>query len=326
MEVVEMYCDLLLTRFGLIEQMKTLDDGIAEAISSIIWVTPRLQSDVAELKVVSDQLAIKYGKPYANGCKENAVETVSEKLVRKLNVQAPPKLTVEKYLIEIAKYYNIEYEPDPQVMQADETYAADALLELGPAPPLPNKADLAAAGALPPPGPGAAAAAGGPPPMQPQQQPYVPFSYPTPSSGAAAMPPYPYPPASGTQPPLPGGTGGASAASASSDLLSFNDENGPPPAYFPPDMGQQQRPHAPAAKAPSTALVEDNNAAKPAASSSSTNNLDIPELPEIPSGTPTHTANNFDDDDDDVKKGNNDEEDIDFDDLTKRFEALKKKK
>ena len=91
-------------------------------------------------------------------------------------------------------------------------------------------------------------------------------------------------------------------------------------------MGQQQRPHAPAAKAPSTASVEDNNAAKPAASSSSTNNLDIPELPEIPSGTPTHTANNFDDDDDDVKKGNNDEEDIDFEDLTKRFEALKKKK
>ena len=87
-------------------------------------------------------------------------------------------------------------------------------------------------------------------------------------------------------------------------------------------MGHQQRPHAPAAKAPSTASVDDNNAAAAA----STNNLDLPELPEIPSGTPTHTANNFDDDDEDEDKKGNNEEDIDFDDLTKRFEALKKKK
>ena len=39
-------------RFGLIQQMKTLDDGLAEAISSIIWVAPRLQADVQELKVI----------------------------------------------------------------------------------------------------------------------------------------------------------------------------------------------------------------------------------------------------------------------------------
>ena len=104
MEVLEMYCDLLLARFGLIQQMKTLDDGLAEAISSIIWVSPRLQADVQELKVVADQFAAKYGKPYAQACKENAVGTVSVKLMHKLSVQAPPKITVEKYLIEIARY------------------------------------------------------------------------------------------------------------------------------------------------------------------------------------------------------------------------------
>ena len=103
MEVLEMYCDLLLARFGLIQQMKTLDDGLAEAISSIIWVSPRLQADVQELKVVADQFAAKYGKPYAQACKENAVGTVSVKLMHKLSVQAPPKITVEKYLIEIAR-------------------------------------------------------------------------------------------------------------------------------------------------------------------------------------------------------------------------------
>ena len=43
MEMLEMFCDLLLARFGLIQQMKALDDGLAEAISSLIWVAPRLQ-------------------------------------------------------------------------------------------------------------------------------------------------------------------------------------------------------------------------------------------------------------------------------------------
>lgn len=108
--------ELHFLRFGLIQQMKTLDDGLAEAISSIIWVTPRLQADVQELKIVSDQLTAKYGKPYAMACRENGVGTVSEKLMHKLSVQAPPKLTVEKYMIEIAKYYNVEYEPDSQVL------------------------------------------------------------------------------------------------------------------------------------------------------------------------------------------------------------------
>merc|ERR1719431_146240 len=72
MEIVEMYCDLLLARFGLIEQMKNLDDGLAEAISSLIWVSPRMQADVQELKIVCDQFTAKYGKPYAQACKENA--------------------------------------------------------------------------------------------------------------------------------------------------------------------------------------------------------------------------------------------------------------
>lgn len=36
-----------------------------------------------------------------------------------MSIQAPPKLLVEKYLIEIAKIFNVEYEPDPQVMKSD---------------------------------------------------------------------------------------------------------------------------------------------------------------------------------------------------------------
>lgn len=47
------------------------------------------------------------------------MSTISERLIHKMSVQAPPKIMVEKYLVEIANNYNIEYEPDPQVNSID---------------------------------------------------------------------------------------------------------------------------------------------------------------------------------------------------------------
>jgi len=46
--------------------VRTLDEGLAEAISSILWVAPRLQTDVAEMKVIADLLMAKYGRQYAD--------------------------------------------------------------------------------------------------------------------------------------------------------------------------------------------------------------------------------------------------------------------
>lgn len=97
-----------------------MDDGLAEAISTIIWAAPRIQTDVQEIKVIADILTSKYGKPYTEACREEAVQTISEKLKHKMSVQSPSKLLVEKYLIEIAKNYNVEYEPDPQVELINE--------------------------------------------------------------------------------------------------------------------------------------------------------------------------------------------------------------
>ncbi|CAG7733549.1 unnamed protein product [Allacma fusca] len=101
MELVEMYCDLLLARFGLLQQMKELDEGLKEAISSLIWVALRLQTDCAELKLISDQLTVKYGKPYAMSCLDNSVGTVLPKLMQKMSVQAPPKILDEEHLEEL---------------------------------------------------------------------------------------------------------------------------------------------------------------------------------------------------------------------------------
>lgn len=305
MEVLEMYCDLLLARFGLIQQMKALDDGLAESISSLIWVAPRMQSDVQELKIVADQFTAKYGKPYAQACKENAVGTVSAKLMHKLSVQAPPKITVEKYLIEIARYYNVEYEPDPQVMSQDEIYSSDNLINL--APDVPNKNDLDNNGG------GGAGGGFTAPPNYTAGQPNN-FQYPT--GGASAFPPAPihanlYPP---TQPNISNVPQQPFAYNIPQQPADDPDENikksdlnmldeGPPPPYFPPD---QPKDVGPPTQHPPTAP----------ASLPKSDLLDLPDLPAVPGDTPVGGNTPQDGPD----------EDIDFDDLTKRFEALKKKK
>lgn len=303
MEIVEMFCDLLLARFGLIQQMKNLDDGLAEAISSLIWVAPRLQADIQELKIVSDQLVAKYGKPYGLACRENAVGTVSEKLMHKMSVQAPPKLTVEKYLIEIAKYYNVDYQPDPQVMIQDETYAVDALVELAPNVP---KNDLDGSTGSNKGNGGSGGGQAVPPPAQP-------FQYPTqhPPVYPPQQAPFAYPPGGAMAYPPP------NPNLSEKDILGMNE--GPPP-YFPQDPSASAPP--PIVTAGSSNEVENKaNDESPAKSlpSVTDSKLDLPELPTVPSDTPTHDANTPD-------QKNDEDDDLDFDDLTRRFEALKKKK
>ncbi|XP_078051853.1 increased sodium tolerance 1-like protein, partial [Augochlora pura] len=148
MELLEMYCDLLLARFGLIMQMKDLDEGLAEAISTIIWAAPRIQTDVREMKIIANILSAKYGKQYTDACREEAVQSISEKLKQKMSVQSPSKLLVEKYLIEIANNYNVPYEPDPQVMAEGQD---TVLIDIGGSGEARNNLDIASGGGMPQP-------------------------------------------------------------------------------------------------------------------------------------------------------------------------------
>ncbi|XP_006878699.1 PREDICTED: IST1 homolog isoform X2 [Elephantulus edwardii] len=131
MEILELYCDLLLARFGLIQSMKELDTGLAESVSTLIWAAPRLQSEVAELKIVADQLCAKYSKEYGKLCRTNQIGTVNDRLMHKLSVEAPPKILVERYLIEIAKNYNVPYEPDSVVMAEAPPGVETDLIDVG---------------------------------------------------------------------------------------------------------------------------------------------------------------------------------------------------
>lgn len=279
MELLEMYCELLIARFGLIQQMKTLDDGLAEAISSLIWVAPRLQADVTELKVISDLLTTKYGKPYAQAARENGLGTVSQKLQAKLSVQAPPKILVENYMIEIAKSHNIPFDPDTEVMAAESASKTDP--PVVPADQAASLIDL------------------GPPPPLPSHPPIIGFT--VPPNVSPPFVPMPFPPQLPQQAPSCSEekkTADDIAGDVDLSASAPNLDHTPPPNY--------------------ESVV--NNKPKPAprnvssASASTCNTPACPELPDVPADLPTGEV-----------KGN-DEESIDFDDLAKRFEQLKKRK
>eukprot|EP00731_Ephydatia_muelleri_P036092 Em0200g11a len=64
LEVLELYCDLLLARFGLLEQKAYCDDTLVEAVSTLIWASPRLVADVQEFGIDDDAPPPMDGKPF----------------------------------------------------------------------------------------------------------------------------------------------------------------------------------------------------------------------------------------------------------------------
>ncbi|XP_020794445.2 IST1 homolog [Boleophthalmus pectinirostris] len=280
MEILELYCDLLLARFGLIQSMKELDPGLQEAVSTLIWAAPRLQCEVTELKTVSEQLCAKYSKEYGKLCRTNQIGTVNERLMHKMSVEAPPKILVERYLIEIAKNYNVPYEPDamvhPEVCPGEEADLIDV------------HNDRKGGGG------GGGGGGGFTAPMAPMPMGPMPMPMPMPTA-------FNYPAPKGAQPfGAPVGT--------------YNN--------FQPPMGGGQPPQLPTSP-PTYESIDDlnDNSSAPSqtvASGPSPPGFDSNALPELPSVPDTLPASSFG-----GKTTSSD--DIDFDDLTRRFEELKKK-
>ncbi|CCF33321.1 hypothetical protein CH063_05535 [Colletotrichum higginsianum] len=113
-EILELYCELLIARVGLLEG-STCDPGLEEAVKSIIYAAPK--TEIKELQVVRTLLAEKYGKEFVMSAMDNADGKVSEKVVKKLSVTPPREELVQGYLEEIAKAYNVDW---PKRLRADE--------------------------------------------------------------------------------------------------------------------------------------------------------------------------------------------------------------
>ena len=170
-------------------------------------------------------------------------------------------------MTEIAKLYNVPFEPDPEVMKPEEEAVEYSFSQgvplidfgagaVGP-PPLPFERPIGFDVENPKAGGSQAAGPSSPPPMNPEK-------------GSLDAPPAAAPPVLPSNP-------------------------SPPPTYD--TVVPSSRP----VPKPRTTVPNDEL---------------FPELPAVPQGTPQHQPKGTD----------NSDEQIDFDDLAKRFEALKKKK
>ncbi|KAL8842907.1 MAG: hypothetical protein Q9170_000311 [Blastenia crenularia] len=106
LEILELYCELLLARIGLLEP-RECDPGLEEPIKSIIHAAPR--TDVRELQQARQLLVEKYGKDFALEAIENSDGKVAERVLKKLKVEPPDPELVTLYLTEIAKTYGVDW-------------------------------------------------------------------------------------------------------------------------------------------------------------------------------------------------------------------------
>jgi len=122
LEIIEMYLDLLLARFGMLQYTNELESGLEECVISILWAAPRIEAECSEMKSISEQLASKYGKKFAEECRSLKSERVNLRLLQKMNEQPPGDLLVEQYLAEIALSHKIPYNPSDKAASQSPGY------------------------------------------------------------------------------------------------------------------------------------------------------------------------------------------------------------
>lgn len=120
-EILELYCELLLARAGLLDGT-TCDPGLEEAVKSIIYAAPK--TEIKELLAVRTLLGEKYGKPFVLEAMDNTGGKVNEKVVKKLSVTPPKEELVQGYLEEIAKAYGVNW-PKRDLGEAPPEFLAD---------------------------------------------------------------------------------------------------------------------------------------------------------------------------------------------------------
>lgn len=110
-DLIEIYCELIAARLPMIESQKNCPIDLKEAISSVIFASPRC-SDIPELMDVRKHMTAKYGKEFISAAVELRPDCgVNRLLVEKLSAKAPDGPTKMKILAAIAEEHNIKWEP-----------------------------------------------------------------------------------------------------------------------------------------------------------------------------------------------------------------------
>lgn len=114
-EVLELYCELLLARTGLLEG-KECDVGLVEAVQSLMYAAPR--TEIRELQQVRQLFLDKYGKEFAQQAATNADDCVASRVLVKLAIEPPSEDLVTLYLTEIARTYGVAWPRSAQTEDA----------------------------------------------------------------------------------------------------------------------------------------------------------------------------------------------------------------
>ncbi|KAH9178874.1 DUF292-domain-containing protein [Lactarius sanguifluus] len=131
LELLELYCELLIARFGLVElNTREPDTAVSEGICSIIYAAPR--TELKELHVVRDLLMHKYGREFSAAVMENRDGCVSERVMKKLTNDMPSVGLVEAYLTEIAKGYGVQWNPSLKQVDGDQSDEVQGLADVPP--------------------------------------------------------------------------------------------------------------------------------------------------------------------------------------------------
>lgn len=120
-EILELYCELLLARAGLLDG-KECDPGLEEAIKSIIYAAPK--TEIKELHMVRTLLGEKYGKQFVLEAMDNSDGKVNQQVIKKLSVTPPRDELVQGYLEEIAKAYGVNW-PKKELGEAPPNFLDD---------------------------------------------------------------------------------------------------------------------------------------------------------------------------------------------------------
>lgn len=107
-EVLELFCELLLSRVSVMKLSKAVPAELTEAIDSLCYAGTRHQN-LKELLVVRSLLVGKYGKEYIQRACTNANGTVNKSVERKLAIATPKSSEVTKYLTKIAQKYDVDW-------------------------------------------------------------------------------------------------------------------------------------------------------------------------------------------------------------------------
>ncbi|KAF9614049.1 hypothetical protein IFM89_014849 [Coptis chinensis] len=110
-DLIDIYCELIVARLPIIESQKNCPIDLKEAISSLIFASPRC-ADIPELQEVHKLFKAKYGKEFITSSLELRPDCgVNRNMVEKLSARTPDGQTKLKILNEIAQEHNVEWDP-----------------------------------------------------------------------------------------------------------------------------------------------------------------------------------------------------------------------